>query len=108
MNNHKMLASIPIGGLVSTSVVTAHPIPYHDLQGRLEVQGHQGGLGQRSEKSLWAFVYAMEVGVDTLEIDTVFTKNGVPVIWHDHYIDATQCSGDYVGDFIANLIEAAR
>jgi glycerophosphoryl diester phosphodiesterase len=24
-----------------------------------------------------------EVGVDVLEMDTVFTKDGVPVIWHD-------------------------
>ena len=26
---------------------------------------------------------AQEVGVDVLEMDTVFTKDGVPVIWHD-------------------------
>jgi glycerophosphoryl diester phosphodiesterase len=24
-----------------------------------------------------------EVGVDVLEMDTVFTKDGIPVIWHD-------------------------
>lgn len=24
-----------------------------------------------------------EIGVDVLEMDTVFTKDGVPVIWHD-------------------------
>lgn len=24
-----------------------------------------------------------EIGVDTLEMDTVFTKDGVPVVWHD-------------------------
>ena len=26
---------------------------------------------------------AQEVGVDVLEMDTVFTKDGIPVIWHD-------------------------
>ena len=57
----------------------------------------------RTEESLWAFAYAMEVGVDTLEMDTVFTQDGVPVIWHDHQIVATKCSGDLVGKFIANL-----
>ena len=44
-----------------------------------------------------------EVGVDVLEMDTVFTKDGVPVIWHDHWIYPTKCTGDYVGDYIANL-----
>lgn len=24
-----------------------------------------------------------EIGVDALEMDTVFTKDGIPVIWHD-------------------------
>jgi glycerophosphoryl diester phosphodiesterase len=26
---------------------------------------------------------SQEIGVDVLEMDTVFTKDGVPVIWHD-------------------------
>lgn len=26
---------------------------------------------------------AQEIGVDVLEMDTVFTKDGFPVIWHD-------------------------
>jgi glycerophosphoryl diester phosphodiesterase len=52
---------------------------------------------------LWPFACAVEVGVDTLEMNTVSTQDGVPVIWHDHYIDVTKCSGDYVGDFTANL-----
>ena len=46
---------------------------------------------------------SQEVGVDVLEMDTVFTKDGVPVIWHDHWIYPTKCTGDYVGDYIANL-----
>lgn len=57
----------------------------------------------RTEESLWAYAYAMEIGADTLEMDTVFTSDGVPVIWHDHDIRASKCSGEYVGDFIANL-----
>ena len=26
---------------------------------------------------------SQEIGADVLEMDTVFTKDGVPVIWHD-------------------------
>jgi len=32
----------------------------------------------------------------------VFTKDVVPVIWHDHWIYPTKCTGDYEGDYIAN------
>ncbi|KAK9349678.1 PLC-like phosphodiesterase [Lipomyces doorenjongii] len=69
----------------------------------LEVQAHRGGLGMRTESSLWAFSNAMEIGVDILEMDTVFTKDGIPVIWHDHSISETKCRGKFVGSYIANL-----
>ncbi|KAF2425780.1 glycerophosphoryl diester phosphodiesterase [Tothia fuscella] len=70
---------------------------------RIKVQAHRGGLGYRTEESLYAFANAIELGVDTLEMDSVFTSDGVPVIWHDHSILGTKCRGDYVGRYIANL-----
>lgn len=97
------LRGLLAGALLLEAPVLSYVIPTNDIKGRVEVQAHRGGLGLRSEESLWAFAYALEVGADTLEMDTVFTKDGVPVIWHDHYIDKTKCSGDYVGQFIANL-----
>ncbi|KAJ9301300.1 hypothetical protein DTO271G3_1435 [Paecilomyces variotii] len=75
---------------------------HHD-QGFLEIQAHRGGTGMRTENSLWAFAYAMEVGIDVLEMDVVFTKDGIPVVWHDHEITAEKCRGDHVGAFVANL-----
>ncbi|KAI5231816.1 hypothetical protein AUEXF2481DRAFT_5715 [Aureobasidium subglaciale EXF-2481] len=94
-----------VAGLTVINAVNAMPftIPYLDKTGRIEVQGHRGGLGMRDEESLWAFAHAMEVGVDVLEMDTVFTSDGVPVIWHDHWIYPTKCTGEYVGQYIANL-----
>ncbi|KAF2837066.1 glycerophosphoryl diester phosphodiesterase [Patellaria atrata CBS 101060] len=83
--------------------VASYPIPYNDLSGRVEVQSHRGGIGLRNEESLWAFAYSLEIGADTLEMDTVFTQDGIPVIWHDHYIQETKCTGEYVGQYIANL-----
>ncbi|KAH0355778.1 putative glycerophosphodiester phosphodiesterase, partial [Aureobasidium melanogenum] len=95
-----MISTISLAaGLAAVNAVHAMPftIPYLDKTGRVEVQGHRGGLGMRSEESLW------EIGADVLEMDTVFTKDGVPVIWHDHWIYPTKCTGDYVGQYIANL-----
>ncbi|KAG9029497.1 hypothetical protein FRB95_005264 [Tulasnella sp. JGI-2019a] len=93
--------------IVLLSLVAAAVIPVNDLPKlRLEVQGHRGGVGLRPEETLWAFAYGMEVGLDVLEMDMVFTKDEVPVLWHDHYIDASKCadtSGNFVGKFIANL-----
>lgn len=65
----------------------------------------------RPESTLFAFANAMELGVDYLEMDTLFTKDGVPVIWHDHSIADTKCndtatSGNnwpYVGKLIRDL-----
>ncbi|KAG8908237.1 hypothetical protein FRB99_008302 [Tulasnella sp. 403] len=82
-------------------------IPVGDLPGRrVEVQAHRGGAGMRPEETLWAFSYAMEIGADVLEMDMVFTKDEIPVIWHDHWIQPEKCrdtTGKYVGEFIANL-----
>ncbi|CAD0089798.1 unnamed protein product [Aureobasidium vineae] len=44
-----------VAGLAAFHVANAMPftIPYLDKTGRIEVQGHRGGLGMRSEESLW-------------------------------------------------------
>lgn len=44
-----------VAGLAAINAVNAMPftIPYLDKTGRVEVQGHRGGLGMRSEESLW-------------------------------------------------------
>ncbi|KAG8872876.1 hypothetical protein FRB97_007269 [Tulasnella sp. 331] len=98
--------------LLWLGLTVASVIPVNDLPGRrVEVQGHRGGSGLRPEETLWAFAYGMEVGADVLEMDMVFTKDEIPVLWqvlnmHDHYIDASKCadtSGSFVGKYIANL-----
>jgi hypothetical protein len=46
--------------LAALQVANALPkpftIPYLDKSGRIEVQGHRGGLGMRDEESLWVCV----------------------------------------------------
>lgn len=102
------LASLAVVSALALSAAAAptlsRPAPNKgSARKSVEVQAHRGGLGLRSEESLWAFAYALEIGVNVLEMDTLFTSDGVPVIWHDHYIYDTKCTGDYVGQYIANL-----
>ncbi|CUS09376.1 unnamed protein product, partial [Tuber aestivum] len=109
----KEMISSPAAGLAAAfglfMVASAHPIATGDLHGEIRgVQAHRGGLGMRPESTLFAFGYALEIGVDVLEMDTVFTKDGIPVIWHDHRIQNDKCNdtvpgANYVGKYIANL-----
>ena len=48
-----------------------------------DLQGHRGARGLAPENTLPAFEKALAVGVDTLELDTAVTRDGVVVISHD-------------------------
>lgn len=79
-----------------------------------DLQSHRGGRGETTEESLRAFAKSLELGVTTLELDVVITKDVQPLVWHDPVIDATKCSdtgpaapGDpqypYVGKLVHEL-----
>jgi len=48
-----------------------------------DLQGHRGARGLAPENTLAAFKAASELGVTTLELDTLVTADGVVVIHHD-------------------------
>jgi glycerophosphoryl diester phosphodiesterase len=48
-----------------------------------DLEGHRGARGHRPENTLPAFAWALSTGVDTLELDTGITKDGVVVISHN-------------------------
>jgi len=53
----------------------------------MDVQGHRGARGYLPENTLPAFGRALEIGVDTLEMDCGITKDGVVVIHHDRRLN---------------------
>lgn len=60
-----------------------------------DLQGHRGARGLAPENTLPAFAAALAVGVHTLELDTLVTKDGVVVIHHDRDLNpATTRTGD--------------
>ena len=61
------------------------------------VHGHRGARARWPENTLPAFRYAIEHGVDVLELDVAVTKDNVPVVSHDPLINATICSGPKTG-----------
>jgi glycerophosphoryl diester phosphodiesterase len=64
---------------------------------RILVHGHRGARARRPENTLPAFRYAIEQGVDVLELDVAVTKDNVAVVSHDPLINATICSGPNLG-----------
>ena len=66
----------------------------------MDVQGHRGTRGNLPENTLPAFRRALEMGVDTLELDCGVTKDGVVVIHHDRRLNpdvARGPDGEWVG-----------
>ncbi|WP_036457826.1 glycerophosphodiester phosphodiesterase family protein [Mycobacterium sp. UM_WGJ] len=79
-----------------------------------DLQAHRGGRGETTEESLRAFAKSLALGVSTLELDIVLTRDAQPLVWHDPVIEPAKCAdtapafaGDpdfpYVGKRVADL-----
>jgi glycerophosphoryl diester phosphodiesterase len=89
----KALIDLGVDGLISDRpdlvqrVAAADPKTPADF----DVQAHRGGRDLRPENTL----PSMEVGLDnlvtTLETDIHLTKDGIPILSHDPYIDTGKC-----------------
>ncbi len=69
------------------------------------VTAHRGDWRNAPENSLLAFKYAMEMGVDIVELDLNKTKDGVIVIMHDQTIDRTTNGKGKPGDYTLNELK---
>ena len=105
-----------IGALLTTFALTTTPVAAA-APGGFDLQAHRGGRGETTEESLRAFTKAIELGVTTLELDIVLSKDGAPMVWHDPAIQPDKCTdtgpafpGDpqypYVGKLVHDLTRA--
>lgn len=65
----------------------------------IDLQGHRGARGLLPENTLPGFELAMKLGVTTLELDVVATRDGVLVISHDPALNP-DITRDAKGDFL--------
>jgi glycerophosphoryl diester phosphodiesterase len=70
---------------------------------RVQVHGHRGARALRPENTLPAFRYALEQGVDVLELDVAVTKDNVAVVSHDPMLNPAICSGPVLNIPIRSL-----
>ena len=53
----------------------------------LDIQGHRGCRGLRPENSIPAFIKAIEIGVNTLELDVVVNKDLDVIVSHEPFFN---------------------
>ncbi|WOC11220.1 glycerophosphodiester phosphodiesterase [Gordonia sp. MP11Mi] len=93
------LSTVAVAAAIAAGTVLAGPVraeptadgarPVADKS--VELQSHRGGRGEHTEESLYGFARSLELGVTTLELDVVMSKDSVPLVWHDPQIQADKC-----------------
>jgi glycerophosphoryl diester phosphodiesterase len=63
------------------------------MTAQIQVHGHRGARAVRPENTIPAFQYAIEQGVDVLELDMAVTKDNVVVVSHDETMNPAYCTG---------------
>lgn len=69
------------------------------VQSTFDRQGHRGCRGLMPENTIPAFLYALNLGVTTLEMDIVFTQDGVALVSHEPFFNheiTTQRNGAFI------------
>lgn len=62
--------------------------------GHFEIVAHRGVADGVPENTLAAFERAVDLGADAIELDVRLSKDGVPVVFHNFYLDGrTNASG---------------
>ena len=61
-------------------------------QTAFDIEGHRGCRGLYPENTIVAFIHAVKLGVNTLEMDMQITKDGKIVISHDAFMGANICT----------------
>ncbi|MFD1163889.1 MULTISPECIES: glycerophosphodiester phosphodiesterase family protein [Hwangdonia] len=57
----------------------------------IDVQGHRGCRGLMPENTMEAFKKAIELGVQTLELDVAISKDNIVVVSHEPYMNSVIC-----------------
>lgn len=60
-------------------------------QSKIDVQGHRGCRGLMPENTIPAFLKAIDLGVTTLELDVVVTKDNIVLVSHEPFMNPEIC-----------------
>lgn len=65
----------------------------------MRIIGHRGAAGLAPENSLAGLHLADELGLWAIEVDIQLTRDGVPVLLHDHLLDCTTNASGFLRDY---------
>jgi glycerophosphoryl diester phosphodiesterase len=71
---------------MATRVFAQQPYP------RFDIEGHRGARGLAPENTIPSFLKALEMGVTTIELDVVITKDRKVIVSHEPWMSAAICS----------------
>jgi len=87
------VGGLTLAGCALTTKPDDHPQPEMPFMNKpFDLQGHRGARGLLPENSIPAFIRALELGVDTLEMDVVINAEGHVVVSHEPWMLAAICS----------------
>ncbi len=72
--------------LLAVNPLAAQPVPR-----AYDLEGHRGCRGLMPENTVPAFLKALSLGVNTLEMDVVISQDGQVVVSHEPYMNADFC-----------------
>jgi glycerophosphoryl diester phosphodiesterase len=67
---------------------------------QMDIQGHRGARGLMPENSIEGFIKAIDLGVTTLELDLIVSKDNQLIVSHEHFL-----SPEFCNDLNGNRIE---
>lgn len=76
---------------MQTLYAQSEKVNYLNKPVKFDLQGHRGARGLMPENTLGAFKKAIELGVNTLELDVVITKDKQIVVSHEPWMNAEIC-----------------
>jgi glycerophosphoryl diester phosphodiesterase len=74
--------------LLITALLTGIQIQAQVYNPKFDVQGHRGARGARPENTIPAFLYAVDAGVTTIELDVAITKDKQVIVSHEGWMSA--------------------
>lgn len=75
------------------SLITLWSIGSFGQQINFDIQGHRGARGLFSENTIYGFQQTLKLGVTTLELDVVITKDNKVIVSHEPWMKASTCNG---------------
>ncbi len=91
----KMVRSLPLWLLISLLFACSNPASQSSTSptsmSNIDIQGHRGCRGLLPENSLPAFVHAVDLGVHTLELDVVISRDSQVVVSHEPWLSSVIC-----------------